>query len=81
MVTNHTARKIEEHLRKNDIWADVYVHDEKTLAVEIERGDWKHDHLKADYIMSNIGYRNIKQTITEDDGSDCYSAVYLYTSY
>ena len=48
------------------------------ILITILWGDWKHEHMRCDYLMSELGYRvNSVETI-ETDGSDCYSAVRHY---
>lgn len=47
-------------------------------ALHIEWGDWKHSHLHADCILSLFGFTLIKERVTEEDGSDCYSAWRTY---
>ena len=46
--------------------------------VEIEWGDWKHDHLWCDDLMGYLGYTLTNEIETEEDGSDCYSAERYY---
>lgn len=52
------------------------------IKIEIERGDWKHDHLYADYLIkefldnNGLHYFQIAEETTEEDGSDCYSAIH-----
>ena len=48
------------------------------IAAFIEWGDWKHDHSYLDYVMSELGYEMVNVKITEEDGSDCYSAIRYY---
>ena len=46
--------------------------------IEITWGDWKHDHARCDYLMDQLGYGFISAVETEEDGSDCYSAIHNY---
>ena len=46
--------------------------------VEIEWGDWKHDHMWCDRLMEYLGYSLTNSIVTEEDGSDCYSAERYY---
>ena len=46
--------------------------------IDIEWGDWKHEHGYADYIMSINGFDKITEKLTEEDGSDCYSSIHYY---
>lgn len=68
---------IQSILRKNDAWYGVYI-DKNAVAVEINWGDWKHDHLWCDYILSENGCIKIDEQLTEEDGSDCYSSIHYY---
>ena len=45
---------------------------------EIEWGDWKHDHKFCDDLMRVLGYDLLQEELTEEDGSDCYSAIHYY---
>lgn len=48
------------------------------IQVAISWGDWKHDHLWCDHLMGYLGYTKIGEQLTEEDGSDCYSAIHNY---
>lgn len=56
---------------------DVYMED-FMLCVSISWGDWKHDHLCCRQLMQQLGYTFVREEVTEDDGSDAYSAVHYY---
>lgn len=50
---------------------------------EIYWGDWKHDHLRVEYLVEQFceskGYDIERDVvITEEDGSDAYSAEHFY---
>lgn len=49
------------------------------VMVDITWGDWKHDHLRADYLVQMLGGSLETVLTTEEDGSDCYSATRVYT--
>lgn len=51
---------------------------ENEVQIEISWGDWKHDHLYCRSIMEKNDYALIEEIETEEDGSDCYSAVHRY---
>jgi hypothetical protein len=72
------AERAEQILRDGDVWADVFPHDEAFIAVEINNGDWKHDHLRAGWLLESAGYTHISEVVTEEDGSDCYSAIHYF---
>ena len=54
------------------------------LKIRIDWGDWKHDHLWCDYEVENFlkskGHEVISHDteVTEEDGSDTYSAIHSY---
>lgn len=76
-----TIKKIWNHLNENKLYADdVYMFSEHAGIVEvsISWGDWKHEHLRCDYLMQQIGFKAISENVTEEDGSDCYSATHYY---
>ena len=69
--------KVNEVLWNADICHDIDIDDDYIVAT-INWGDWKHDHLRADYLLNNIGYTCIDTVVTDSDGSDCYSAKHFY---
>lgn len=49
------------------------------LIVEIDGGDWKHDHLRCDWIVQEMGWTHISTTeFGEDTECDWYSATHRY---
>ena len=71
-----TDYMVHDFLNDNGVWAEVWYENE--IAVSISWGDWKHDHLWARDLMSYLGYTEIGNKVTEEDGSDCYSAVHYF---
>ena len=49
------------------------------IAIAIEWGDWKHDHLFCDHLMKKMGYTKNTEHLTGQDGSDCYSSIHFYS--
>ncbi len=49
-----------------------------TIYASIFWGDWKHDHLCMKNFLEEHGFRMESKTITEEDGSDAYSAEYVF---
>ncbi len=76
--------KVDSFLRENKIYADVY-HNDKfpscTVTVFIE-GDWKHDHLRVKYLLSTIGYNEIREDTIGNTDSDYYKSehTFMYAS-
>lgn len=58
--------------------AEIASLETKVVVIEIEWGDWKHEHGYADYVMKQNGFTKIKEEVTEEDGSDCYSSNHYY---
>ena len=70
-------QKIQKYLQAHQIYACLW-EDNNQIVISIEWGDWKHDHLYCIHLMSEIGYEHICENITEEDGSDCYSAEHYF---
>lgn len=48
------------------------------ISFDIEWGDWKHEHLRAKYLIEQqFKHAIVRSEVTEEDGSDCYSAHYI----
>lgn len=75
-------KKIDELMMENNITAEWVDYNEKIkmVALEIKWGDWKHDHARMDWLMTENfpNLRSIHTATTEEDGSDCYSAIHHY---
>ncbi len=75
--TKNTLKKVYEILRSNNVWAEAY-EELGMVAVEINWGDWKHDHLRAEWLMKENGFKQLFEEVTEEDGSDTYSAIHYF---
>ena len=76
---NNMVEKIQKVLDDNDLFGSVYNHkDLPIIYVEINWGDWKHDHLRTKCLLESIGCVYAGEDVTEEDGSDCYSAIHTY---
>lgn len=81
---NKLASGLRDYFKKNNEYYMVYTDkDEDAVCVDVERGDWKHDHLRVDYLVGkyfdslNINYMKSEKT-TDEDGSDTYSSIHIY---
>ena len=75
----HIADTIHSFLNDNGVWADVDVQMEgNIIVINISWGDWKHDHGWCKELMRYLGYKQLGVFVTEEDGSDCYSAEHTY---
>ncbi len=72
------SQRIHDYLSANGIYGDVSDYD-GTVEVEISWGDWKHDHGFCDHLMTYIGYNSDDEQVTEENGSDTYSAIHFYS--
>lgn len=78
------ADKINEIMRSNNICGEVWDESATVVAVELSWGDWKHDHARLVYLVSEdkskelSGLKGITGEVTESDGSDCYSAIHRF---
>ena len=70
--------QIYHYLQDNGIYGEVYTNSEGEVEVEIDWGDWKHDHGWCATLMGYLGYVQDDVVVTEDNGSDCYSARHYY---
>lgn len=60
-------------------FSEVNESQEGAVIVSVEWGDWKHSHAYLDKLMERLGYTKIHENVTEQDGSDCYSADHYFT--
>ena len=91
-ILSDLRKFIEKKLDENSLWVDdvrVYEHvGNIRIEVDVEWGDWKHEHRRLDYLIYDIVYEYDKdlvsnfyemtEEITDEDGSDTYSAVHIY---
>ena len=66
------------------IWDNGWEYSENEngiISIDIDYGDWKHDHLCCDHIMKENGYTLINEVVTEEDGSDTYSSIHYYKKF
>lgn len=82
--TEILMNKVAKALNSNKLYPDIWPIGKNSFAVFISWGDWKHDHLYADKIiedtLNGIDF-SIEKEITEEDGSDTYSAIHNVTIY
>ena len=71
--------QIARFLKDNLCYPDcVYTNSEGVTSVDISWGDWKHEHLWCRDLMGYLGYIETNVEETEEDGSDCYSAIHYF---
>ena len=76
------AEELKKYLQENDVHEEVYV-TAGEIEVEIEWGDWKHDHQRLRWLVINFfagkGIAVVdEQEVTDENDSDVYSAVHRF---
>jgi len=75
------AQELVERFIKEHSFHEVYEED-GNLVIDIQLGDWKHDHLYAKYAareaLASAGFIVCGEDsqVYEESGSDCYSAIH-----
>lgn len=69
--------RISQFLNDNGVDGEVSSSD-KEVYVYIYWGDWKHDHAWCQELMRYLGYKRVSFDVTDEDGSDCFSAEHTY---
>lgn len=69
---------IYSFLNDNGLWAEVYCQTDDIVVVNIDWGDYKHDHMWCQDLMGYLGYKRVSFDVTDEDGSDCFSAEHTY---
>lgn len=69
--------RINQFLYDNGVDGEVSSSDNKAY-VYISWGDWKHDHAWCQELMRYLGYKRVSFDVTDEDGSDCFSAEHTY---
>jgi hypothetical protein len=69
---------IDKYLNDNECYHDEVYHSGGKLWVYITWGDWKHSFGWLDNLMRYLGYTRTDEVVTEENGSDCYSAVHAF---
>lgn len=82
MNYDNMIKDIKNALTERRIGASVY-QDGAFIQVEINWGDWKHEHLSAKLLVERMikgfGYEVWhSENLTETDGGDCYSAIHTF---
>ena len=72
------AEQINKFLNDNRAYPTETYNEGEYIVVDIEWGDWKHEHIWCDNLMGYIGYSVADEVVTEENGSDCYSAKHYY---
>ena len=77
-------KELLQYLRDKSFYHEAYISN-GNLYINIQWGDWKHDHWYADVLIEDF-FKDKDEVreifyginVTEEDGSDCYSATHIY---
>ena len=69
---------IDKYLADNGIYGEMRCCNDECVAIHIDWGDWKHDHRWCNELMDYLGWGEGDCIVTEENGSDCYSATHYY---
>ena len=69
---------IQKIFKENGVWYEYDIVSSHRVEINVELGDWKHDHLFIDYLMRENGFVKTDEVLTWEDGSDCYSSIHYY---
>ena len=67
-----------KYLNDKGVSCEAFDTNDGRIAVQIDWGDWKHEHGYCDYLMKEKGYLLVNEEVTEENGSDCYSSIHYY---
>ena len=77
-------QELLQYLRDNNFYHEAYISND-VLHIDIQWGDWKHDHWYADVLIEDFFNKKPEVykvvgavNVTEENGSDCYSATHIY---
>lgn len=70
--------EVVRYLNRNGFYPDDVYGTDRKVKIEINDGDWKHDHIRCRHLMAIAGYVREDIEVTQEDGSDCFSAVHTY---
>lgn len=65
-------------LKEGNLYGEVDTCTDGEVSILIEWGDWKHEHGYLRYLMQKNGFTETNENVTEEDGSDCYSAIHTF---
>lgn len=65
-------------LSSNNMYYFISVINSSSVEIEVNDGDWKHEHLYLQRVMEKNGFILLDERVTAEDGSGCYSAVHSY---
>ena len=78
--TEDKVDTIQKYLCDNQAdFSEIYQPNDDSVIISVSWGDWRHSHMFLRTLMGYIGYQQMAEVLTEEDGSDCYSADHYYS--
>lgn len=72
---------VNKYLSDNDAYPSEIHRLDGKIYILLEDSDWKHGHIWCDTLMRYLGYKKVGEVVTEEDGSDCYSAIHYFVKH
>ena len=70
---------INRIFKENNLYYDYFIlSSTEMIGITPEDGDWKHDHLRLNYIMSKNNYIFIKENEIGTSDDDSYSSTHYF---
>ena len=72
---------IKKIFKEHNLHYSWYVIAANMVEIYVDCGDWKHDHLYLQRLMTNNGFKFVGNEVDEEDednGDDTYSATHTY---
>lgn len=73
--------KVSNIMKEGNLSGEIDTNPQGKVEILIEWGDWKHEHAYLKYLMNKNGFVHIGTEVTEEDGSDCYSARHIFQTF
>lgn len=73
------VKEVYDYLKKNNAdFYDVWDNSDGTICVDVKLGDWKHSHLRLQFLMEELGYSLIDRRTYDNEYEDTFSAIHTY---
>ena len=76
-ITEEELRRLEELWDKKRIPVEDFGTDKRGRLIVTLEGDWKHDHVRLNWLMSEEGYSVLSED-AEDNGTDYYRSTHTF---